>query len=295
MAAGRGAVTVESRDVIDIVDLLQSSGIAVWLDGGWGVDALLAQAVFSERKRMQQEIEAGEKRLADERKQWAQEELNQRERLHEYELSLIDLTFQHKRDLLRITGQEDEQTSAQIAQEELAALQQRREEEQLSAQERLDSLERERQLILEIAQAGVMPQGDATKALGAIFEDMKSARDEIAAQEKTAFEERKKQHDETLKQLQSEQSTLRDQLSETGGRITQVAQSVFDLLEKRIKALGTIKLEPAFAGALPGPGGAGRVINLYFNGQRVGGNADVGRIADQLAEMLEREVTYARD
>jgi len=254
----------------------------------------LAQAIFSERKRMQQEIEAGEKRVADERKQWAQEELAQRQHLHEYELSLIDLTFQHKRDLARITGQEDEQTSAQIAQEELAALQQRREEEQLSAQERLDSLERERQLILEIAQAGVMPQGDATKALGAIFEDMKSSRDEIAAQEKAAFDERKKQHDETLKQLQSEQKTLRDQLSETGGRITQVAQSVFDLLEKRIKALGTIRLEPAFAGALPGPGGGGRVVNLYFNGQRVGGNADIGRIADQLAEMLEREVTYAR-
>jgi len=254
----------------------------------------LAQAIFPERKRMQTELQAGEKSLAAERKQWAQEELDQRTRLHEYELSLIDLTFQHKRDLARITGQEDEQTSAQIAQEELAALQQRRAEEQLSAQERLDSLERERQLILEIAQAGVMPQGDASKALGAVFEEMKSARDEIAAQEKAAFEERRKQHEETLKQLQTEQKTLRDQLSETGGRITQVAQSVFDLLEKRINALGTIKLEPAFAGALPGPGGGGRVVNLYFNGQRMGGSADIGRIADQLAELLEREVTHSR-
>ncbi len=254
----------------------------------------LAQTIFSERKRMQQEIEAGEKRLADARKQWAQEELAERKRLNDYELSLIDLTFQHRRDLARIAGDEDERTSAQIAQEELAALQQRRAEEQLNAQERLDSLERERQLILEIAQAGLVPQGDATKALGAVFEAMKEARDEIAAQEKAAFEERRQQHEESMKQLQTEQKTLRDQLSETGGRITQVAQSVFDLLERRIKALGTIRLEPAMAGALPGPGGGGRVVNLYFNGQRVGGSADIGRIADQLAEMLEREVTYNR-
>jgi len=34
---------MESRDVIDIVNVLQSSGIEVWLDGGWGVDALLGE------------------------------------------------------------------------------------------------------------------------------------------------------------------------------------------------------------------------------------------------------------
>ena len=66
---------------------------------------------------------------------------------------------------------------------------------------------------------------------------MRSARDEIAAQEKVAFDERKKQHDDTLKQLQAEQNTLRDQLSETGGRITQVAQSVFDLIAGRLHLL----------------------------------------------------------
>jgi hypothetical protein len=254
----------------------------------------LAQTIFTERTRMQTELKAGEKKLADERKQWAKEELDQRKQINQYELSLIDLTFQHKRDLVKITGQEDEESSARIAQEELAALQQRRAEEELSAQERLDSLERERQLILEIAQAGVMPQGDASKALGAVFEEMQSARADIADQEQAAFEERRKQHEETVKQIQAEQATLRDQLSETGGRITQVAQSVFDLLERRIKALGTIRMEPAFAGALPGPGGGGRVVNLYFNGQRAGSSADIGRIADQLAEMLEREVTHSR-
>jgi lincosamide nucleotidyltransferase A/C/D/E len=34
---------VGSRDVIEIADLLQTSGIEVWLDGGWGVDALLGE------------------------------------------------------------------------------------------------------------------------------------------------------------------------------------------------------------------------------------------------------------
>lgn len=281
--------------VLELIRQMNTARAAAGQSRLFGQEELrLAQTIFSERKRMQQELAAGEKRLAEARKQWAQEELAERQRLHEYELSLLDLTFQHRRDLLRITGQEDEQTSARIAQEELTALQQRRAEEQLSAQERLDSLERERQLILEVAQAGLVPQGDATKALGAVFEAMKVAREEIAAQEKAAFEERRQQHDETLKQLQTEQKTLREQLSETGGRITQVAQSVFDLLEKRIRALGTIKLEPAMAGALPGPGQGSRVINLYYNGRAAGTSADINRIADQLADLLESELAAPR-
>jgi len=32
-----------SADVLEIVGLLESDGIAVWLDGGWGVDALLGK------------------------------------------------------------------------------------------------------------------------------------------------------------------------------------------------------------------------------------------------------------
>jgi len=139
-----------------------------------------------------------------------------------------------------------------------------------------------------------MPQSAATAALQSTFEEMKQAKEELAAQDRAAFEERRKQHEETLRQVQTEQKTLRDQLSETGGRITQVAQSVFDLLERRIKALGTIKLEPAFAGALPGPGGGGRVVNLYFNGRAAGTSADINRIADQLADLLEGELEAPR-
>jgi TP901 family phage tail tape measure protein len=256
----------------------------------------IAQTILAERKRMQTELEAGEKRLADARKEWAREELAERKRLNDYELSLIDLTFQHRRDLARLTGEEDEQTMARIAADELAALQQRRAEEQLSAQERLDSLERERQLILEMARAGEMPEPAARAALQSTFEAMQQAKEELAAQDRAAFEERRKQHEELLRQIEGEQKTLRDQLSETGGRIAQVAQSVFDVIEKRIRALGNIRLEPALAGGgLPGPGQAGRVFNFYLGERRLGETADIGRIADQLAEMLEREVTHSRD
>jgi lincosamide nucleotidyltransferase A/C/D/E len=36
-------VTTDSHDLIAIVDLLELSDIQVWLDGGWGVDALLGE------------------------------------------------------------------------------------------------------------------------------------------------------------------------------------------------------------------------------------------------------------
>jgi lincosamide nucleotidyltransferase A/C/D/E len=36
-------VTFTASDVIEILDVVESSGIPVWLDGGWGVDALLRE------------------------------------------------------------------------------------------------------------------------------------------------------------------------------------------------------------------------------------------------------------
>lgn len=213
----------------------------------------LAQTIFTERQRMQRELTADEKKLADVRKQWAQEELEQRTRLHAYEMSLIDLTFQHRRDLAHITGEEDQEAMARIAAAELAALQQRRAEEQLSAQERLDSLERERQLILEMAQAGEMPEAAASAALASTFAEMQRAKEELAAQDRTIFEERRKQHEETVKQIETEQKTLRNQLSQTGGQIVSVAQQVFDALQQRLQALASVKLQPALAGAAAGP------------------------------------------
>ncbi|HEX6699360.1 MAG TPA: hypothetical protein VF101_01370, partial [Gaiellaceae bacterium] len=32
-----------AREVVRLLDLLQSADVAVWLDGGWGVDALLGE------------------------------------------------------------------------------------------------------------------------------------------------------------------------------------------------------------------------------------------------------------
>ncbi len=268
--------------VLDLIRQINAARAAAGQHRLFQQDELrIAQTIFSERKRMQQELTAGEKKLADARKQWAQEELTERKRLNDYELSLFDLTFQHRRDLLKITGQEDEQTLAQIAQEELATLQQRRDTEQLSAEARLDSLERERQLILEIAQAGTAPQGDMMKALSGVFEAMKSAREEFANQEKTAFEERRKQHEEMLKQVESEQKTIRTQLSATAGRITETAQSVFDVIERRIKALGTIKLEPAYAGA-----GGGRVYNINVDSQAVAASPAARKAIEDLIRAI---------
>ncbi len=263
-------------------------------------DLQLAQTIFSERKRMQTELEAGEKSLAAEHKQWTQEELDQRRQLNEYELAMVDLTFQHRRDLAKVTGREDEQTSAQIAQQELAALQQRRATEDLGAQARLDSLERERNLILQISEAGNISGTKATTLLGDVFDQMKVARAELAAQDQAAFDERRQQHDETLKQIDAEQKTLRTALADTGGRITQVAQSVFDVIEQRIRALGSIRLEPAMAGA----GGGGRTYNIRVDSQTVAASPLARKAIEDLiravapqavADDLEGEILYRRD
>jgi lincosamide nucleotidyltransferase A/C/D/E len=34
---------MEADELVEIIDLLEQSGITVWLDGGWGVDALLGR------------------------------------------------------------------------------------------------------------------------------------------------------------------------------------------------------------------------------------------------------------
>ena len=36
-------IAVDSRDVIEVLDWLEAVGIAVWVDGGWGVDALVRE------------------------------------------------------------------------------------------------------------------------------------------------------------------------------------------------------------------------------------------------------------
>lgn len=36
-------VMMRARDVLEVVGLLDAVGVAIWLDGGWGVDALLGE------------------------------------------------------------------------------------------------------------------------------------------------------------------------------------------------------------------------------------------------------------
>jgi lincosamide nucleotidyltransferase A/C/D/E len=42
-ARGGNAVRVDSRQVLEVLALLAAEGIVGWLDGGWGVDALLGE------------------------------------------------------------------------------------------------------------------------------------------------------------------------------------------------------------------------------------------------------------
>src|SRR5438132_11983439 len=36
-------MTMRTEDVVEVVEALEDAGVAVWIDGGWGVDALLEE------------------------------------------------------------------------------------------------------------------------------------------------------------------------------------------------------------------------------------------------------------
>jgi lincosamide nucleotidyltransferase A/C/D/E len=38
-----GYAAVRAEDVLAVLDRLGAAGVAVWLDGGWGIDALLGR------------------------------------------------------------------------------------------------------------------------------------------------------------------------------------------------------------------------------------------------------------
>jgi TP901 family phage tail tape measure protein len=256
----------------------------------------LAQTIFSERKRMLSELESAEKRLADERKRWSQEELEQRRRVHEAELSMISLSFEHQRDLLKARGIEDQAATARIASDELAALQLRRQTEMLTGQERLESLQRERDLVMQMAEAQMAPAGGARGALEAIYTEMVSARQQMALEDKRAFEERRREANEAVTKIETEQTTLRSQIALTATNIADAARRVFEGIRNQLEMLGTVRIVPTVQmAAVGGRAVPTRVNNFYISGQRVGAGVDIDKIADQLAAMLEREHQFARD
>jgi TP901 family phage tail tape measure protein len=258
----------------------------------------LAQTIYSERQRMIGELGNAERRLAEERKRWGQEELEQRRRVHEAELSMVGLQFQYERDVLEATGRGGPEALAGIARDELAALQQYRQTQMLTAQERLESLQRERELALEIGKA---PGGAGVGARGMledIFVAMKQAREEMALEEKRAFEQRRGEAMGEITGIEREQMTLRQQIALTGGSIADAARRVFSEIRSQLEAIGRISiapsLQPAFAGA--GKAAAGqKVFNFYYQGKRVEAPADVNRLMDEIAARLEREQRFARE
>ena len=258
----------------------------------------LAQTIYSERQRMIGELGNAERRLAEERKRWNQEELEQRRRVHEAEISMISMEFQYERDVLEATGRGGPEALAGIARDELAALQQYRRTQMMTAQERLDSLQRERELALEIGKAPGVAGAGARGMLEDIFVGMKQAREEMALEEKRAFEQRRGEAMGEITGIEREQMTLRQQIALTGGSIADAARRVFSEIRSQLEAIGRISiapsLQPAFAGA--GKAAAGqKVFNFYYQGKRVEAPADVNRLMDEIAARLEREQRFARE
>jgi lincosamide nucleotidyltransferase A/C/D/E len=42
---------MEAPEVVALIDQLEQAGVAAWLDGGWGVDALLRRQTRARRPR----------------------------------------------------------------------------------------------------------------------------------------------------------------------------------------------------------------------------------------------------
>ncbi|GEM_PF-5092195 len=247
----------------------------------------LAQQIAAERRRMQEEMETAGRRLADLRQEWTQQEIAERRRLHAFELSMIDLTAQHRVDLLRLAGMESEEALGEVAMEKIQAIAALLEDAELDAETRLQALQERYQEVRRAAEAGMMPEDEA---LEATFASIREARETLAAQEREQFEERRRQHEETVSQIEAEQRTLRDQIRETAGSIADSAVRVFDGIEERLRRLSAVRLEPALAAGAPGQ----RITNIYLGDRQIAATTDVHRLADQLAELLEREITHGR-
>src|SRR6266496_3049537 len=43
LVLGTAELPLTARDVIEVLDWLDAVGVAVWVDGGWGVDALVGE------------------------------------------------------------------------------------------------------------------------------------------------------------------------------------------------------------------------------------------------------------
>jgi len=250
------------------------------------------------------ELGNAERRLAEERKRWGQEELEQRKRVHDAELSMISLQFQYERDVLEATGRGAPEALARVARDELAALQQYRRTQMLSAQERLESLQRERELALELGRAPGVEGRGAAGMLEDIFVAMKQAREEMALEERRTFEARKREAREEIGTIEREQLTLREQIMLTSRYVADAATRVFSEIRNQLEAIGRMQLAPIRQVALAGAGG-GRVVNFqfYINGQRVTGTPNLQAMAravtpyvkDFIAEDLEREQRFGRE
>jgi len=250
----------------------------------------------AEQVRLIKEQEDAEKRLADLRKEWAAEELAERRRLYAYERSMIDLTFQHKMDLQELMDAEDEGAKAAILREELEALRERREETKLDAQSRMDSLQRERDLVKQLAAEDQMPSDEARAALEEIFQAMQQAQADLRGEEEKLYEVRRAQHKMALDEITERGDLLRDDISKTETVFSGKLKNALNTLETGLlRAISKASLPtgggPAIAGAVAG---GGRTVIINIEGRQVEVEPNVQAILDVAAQAIEREHVRGR-
>ncbi|MFB3880954.1 MAG: phage tail tape measure protein [Armatimonadota bacterium] len=285
----------QMKSMLDLIDQINAARRAA----GEG-DILGEQRLQILVKLRQQELDTVQKlkdletKLAQDRISWAQEELRQRQQVGSYELQMTELVFQHRRDLQTLTNNEDKWAFARIAQDELALLQQKRQEQTLDAETRLQYLEREKQLIMEMAQSGAMPASQAKEALDQVFGAATEARQEIQQREQEVWAQRQAEHEKTLAEITTQQKTLRDQLKATTQQFgTSITETLKRIESGLLAALRSIQVQGAKSAAV-GPGHGGNQYVFYIQGRPVTANMDAAELAEQLAAMLETQYAYRR-
>jgi TP901 family phage tail tape measure protein len=294
-----------ARDKISIMErqLALQHQINAGLQGqaaleGQAKEFKLAQDIHAAQLSMVADLEDADRKLAEEKIGWLREELAERKRMHDYELSAISLVANYQRDLATVRGATDETTMARIAGNELQMLRARRAGEVLTAEERMQSLQRERELILEMSRAGVLAGPQSQVLLRETYGAMNVAQRELKAADRAAFEEKRRQHAEYMAQIRNEQNSLLGMLDTIGRGLIGRVDEIFSRIRYQVGLMGGIRLQSELAaagGAAPALAAGPRITNIYLGNRQLAVSSDAQKLADQLADLLIREENYPRD
>ena len=249
----------------------------------------LVETIFSERKRMVDELGDKERDLHRQRIAWMRAEEDERTRVHLEELSAIELQFQREKDIAIVQGRDTDVAQARRAAAELAALEQMREATQLSGEALFRVAERQVDLAKQAAEGGALSRTEAAAAISQSYDDMQRAAEAMSDERRAEFEDRRKDYMEQNAALTKETATLREGLAQIPERILSSLEQAVSSMQRLVSDFGG-----AGGGGIPqlqavAASGSSRVTNLYYEGRREAPSPRIQELMDQIAAELDRE------